>query len=195
MSAQNGGSMRRQILIAKDCKEQRRGLPSNARQRQHDAGDDAAARVRDGDAVLDVIPGSTIDNVIYFASDGVAYTLPIELIPVSSGYGEPISKHVRMGDGVSLVAALTTDARFTPGDDESDSEMPPAPYFVALTSRGQIMRLPLAPFRSASTKSGRKYCRLAEGDRVVWVELIRDATSIFVATKQARVTHFALFQK
>ena len=54
------------------------------------------------------------------------------------------------------------------------------------------MRLPLSPFRAASTKSGRKYCRTVEGDRVVWLELVRDATSIFVATKQARVLHFAI---
>ena len=149
-------------------------------------------RVREGDAVQDVIPGSTADHVIFFASDGVAYTLGISEIPVSSGYGEPISKHVKIGDGVSLVAALTTDARFTPPDEDSGSELPPAPYFLALTLQGQIMRLPLAPFRQPSTKSGRKYCRLAEGDRVVWVELVRDATSLFVATQQARVTHFAI---
>lgn len=149
-------------------------------------------RVREGDAVLDVIPGSTADSVVLFASDGIAYTLAISDIPVSSGYGEPISKHVKIGDGVGIIAALTTDARFTPADEESGSELPPSPYFLALTLHGQIMRLPLSPFRLPSTKSGRKYCRLVEGDRVVWVELVRDATSLFIATTQARVTHFAI---
>ena len=149
-------------------------------------------RVRDGDAVLDVIPGSTVDNIIFFASDGVAYTLPIESIPVSSGYGEPLSKHVKMGDGVTIVAAMTTDARFTPADQDMGEGLPLAPYFLALTAQGQVMRLPLAPFRAPSTKSGRKYCRPVEGDRVVWLELVRDATSMFVATTQARVIHFAI---
>lgn len=149
-------------------------------------------RVREGDAVLDVIPGSTTDAVVFFASDGVAYTLNMTDIPASSGYGEPISKHVKMKDGVTIVAALTTDVRFTPADEESGSELPPSPYFLALTLHGQVMRLPLHPFRLPSTKSGRKYCRLAEGDSVIWLELVRDATSIFVATKQARVTHFSI---
>jgi len=149
-------------------------------------------RVRDGDAVLDVIPGSTTDTVVFFASDGVAYTLSIADIPVSSGYGEPISKHVRIGDGVSIVAAITTDVRFTPADEETGTEAPPLPYFLALTLQGQIMRLPLSPFRTVSTKAGRKYCRLSEGDRVVWIELVRDATSLFVATRMARVTHFSI---
>lgn len=149
-------------------------------------------RVREGDAVLDVIPGSTTDSVVFFANDGVAYTLSIADIPASSGYGEPLSKHVKMGDGVQVVAAMTTDARFTPADEESGTEAPPSPYFLALTLHGQIMQLPLQPFRLPSTKSGRKYCRLGEGDRVVWLQLVRDATSIFVATRQARVTHFAI---
>lgn len=149
-------------------------------------------RVREGDAVLDVIPGSTTDNVVFFASDGIAYTLSIADIPASSGYGEPISKHVKIGDGVGIVAALSTDPRFTPAAEESGDDLPPSPYFLALTLHGQIMRLPLQPFRVPSTKSGRKYCRLAEGDRVIWLELVRDATSMFVATRQARVTHFAI---
>ncbi len=149
-------------------------------------------RVREGDAVLDVIPGSTTDTVVFFASDGIAYTLSITDIPASSGYGEPISKHVKIKDGVGIIAALTTDPRFTPVDEESRAELPPAPYFLALTLHGQVMRLPLSPFRLPSTKSGRKYCRLAEGDRVVWLELVRDATSMFVATRQARVTHFSI---
>lgn len=149
-------------------------------------------RVREGDSVLDVIPGSTTDSVLFFASDGIAYTLSITDIPASSGYGEPISKHVKIKDGVGIIAALTTDPRFTPADEESGAELPPAPYFLALTLHGQVMRLPLSPFRLPSTKSGRKYCRLAEGDRVVWLELVRDATSMFVATRQARVTHFSI---
>lgn len=149
-------------------------------------------RVREGDAVIDVLPGSTVDTIAFFASDGIAYTLPIESIPVSSGYGEPISKHVRLGDGVQIVAAITTDARFTPSDQDMGEGLPLAPYFIALTSHGQIMRLPLSPFRTPSTKAGRKYCRPAPGDRVVWVELVRDATSMFIATKQARVIHFGV---
>lgn len=149
-------------------------------------------RVREGDAVLDVTPGSTTDNIVFFANDGIAYTLSIADIPASSGYGEPLSKHVKMGDGVSVIAALTTDARFTPPDEESGTDAPASPYFLVLTLHGQIMRLPLHPFRLPSTKSGRKYCRLSAGDRVVWLQLVRDATSIFVATRQARVTHFAI---
>jgi DNA gyrase subunit A len=52
----------------------------------------AKTRVREGDSVLTVVPGSTLDNVVFFGNDGIAYTLPIDQLPVSSGYGEPLAK-------------------------------------------------------------------------------------------------------
>jgi len=60
------------------------------------------------------------------------------------------------------------------------------------TERGQIMKVSLSSFREASTKVGRKYCRLSKGDRVVTAELISDAETMFLATKQARVLHFSI---
>jgi DNA gyrase subunit A len=55
-----------------------------------------------------------------------------------------------------------------------------------------VLRIPLKPFRTTSTKVGRKFCRLAPGDRVVFVEPVRDATTMFLASAQARIIHFAV---
>jgi DNA gyrase subunit A len=151
-----------------------------------------STRVREGDSVLDVVPASTLDHVVFFASDGTAYTLPIDQIPASAGYGEPLSKHVRMGDGVSVVAALSTDPRFTPEDQEVADLPTPAPFVLIATAQGQVMRVSLSAFRTPSTKLGRKFCRLRSGDRVVFVELVRDAQTMFLATKNARILHFAI---
>ncbi len=149
-------------------------------------------RVREGDSVLDVVPGSTLDTVVFFASDGIAYTLPIDQVPASSGYGEPISKHVRLQDGVSIVAAISTDARFTPEDQQKKDDPAPQPYLFVVTSFGNVLRLPLSPFRTASNKNGRKFSRLVSGDRVVSVQLIRDAETVFLVTRKARLIHFKL---
>ncbi len=146
-------------------------------------------RVREGDSVLAVAPGSTLDHVVFFSSDGVAYTLPIEQILVSSGYGEPLSKHVRMGDGTNLVAAITTDARFTPEDKSTRRKPIPTPHVLIVTEKGQIMRISFSIFRTASTKAGRKYCRLGKDDRVVYASLVEDADTMFLATEDARVLH------
>jgi DNA gyrase subunit A len=151
-----------------------------------------STRVRDGDSVLDVVPGSTLDNVIVFAGDGVAHTLPINEIPVSSGYGEPLSKHVRLADGMGIVATITTDPRFTPKDKKRRREDALRPHLLIVTAHGQVMRVSLSSFRTHSTKTGRKFCRLRKSDRVVFTELISDAETMFVATKHARLIHFSI---
>lgn len=149
-------------------------------------------RIREGDEVLAVAPGSTLDHLIVFSSEGIAYTLRIDQVPASSGYGEPLAKHFRMGDGAAVVAALSTDPRFTPPDQKVKGEDSPAPFLMVATARGQVLRIPVSPFRAASTKVGRKFCRLAPGDKVVFVDLAREATTMFLATAGARIIHFAI---
>src|SRR6185437_12668731 len=58
-------------------------------------------------------------------------------------------------------------------------------------TQGQVLRLPLAPFRTASTKVGRRYVRLAEGDKVVMATVIKpDHRSLFLASANGHVLHF-----
>jgi DNA gyrase subunit A len=149
-------------------------------------------RVRDGDEVLAVAPGNTLDHVIFFADDGTAYTLRMNEVPASSGYGEPLPKFFRLADQVRIVAAATTDARFTPADQPAGEGEPTPPYLLVVTAQGQTLRTPLAPFRAASTKVGRRYVRLAEGDKVVMARVLGDETSIFLASQEGHVIHFAL---
>ncbi len=148
-------------------------------------------RVREGDAVIDVLPASTLDQIVFFASDGTSYTLPVQQIPASTGYGEPLSKHARLKDGVQIVSAITTDPRFTPPDDPPGGESP-EPYLQVATEFGQVISISFTSFRQPSTKSGRKYCRLANGDRVVFAQLIGEHETMFLASKKARIIHFSL---
>lgn len=147
-------------------------------------------RVRDGDSVLNVIPGSTLDNAVFFSSDGVAFTIPMDQLPVSSGYGEPLAKHAKLGDGARVVAAATTDARFVEAVEDDSDEW--GPLLLVGTKLGQVLTIPFHNFRTPGTKSGRKYCRLRKGDEVVYCQLIDDAETIFFASKNGRVIHFAI---
>ncbi|QDT39616.1 DNA gyrase/topoisomerase IV subunit A [Stratiformator vulcanicus] len=149
-------------------------------------------RVREGDSVLAVCPASTVDNIVFFANDGGAYTLPVEQIPASSGYGEPLGKHIKLADGVSLVHAVTTDERFTFADYPIPDLPTPGPHLFVTTAAGQVMRLSLNLFREPSTKSGRRYCRLATGDRVVFVAICDDVETVMLASKKARIVHFRM---
>src|SRR4029077_17310857 len=49
-------------------------------------------RLREGDGVLAGAPGSALAHGIFFADDGPAYTMRINEVPPSSGYGEPLAK-------------------------------------------------------------------------------------------------------
>jgi DNA gyrase subunit A len=149
-------------------------------------------RVREGDAVIAVAPGNTLDHVIFLADDGTAYTLRINEVPASSGYGEPLAKFVRLADEVRLVSAVTTDERFTRADEKPRNGEPGAPYLLVVTAQGQTVRTPLAPHRTASTKAGRRYVRLNEGDRVVLATVLRDEETIYLASKAGHVIHFKI---
>ncbi len=156
-------------------------------------------RVREGDAVTAVVPGNTLDHVIFFADDGTACTLRMNEVPASSGYGEPITKFFRLADQVRIVDAVSTDERFVPAEVPGERGDPPGPYLLAVTAQGQTLRTPLAPFRTASTKVGRRYVRLAEGDKVVMVKVVNDKKtkkdeeeSLFLVSQSGHVIHFLL---
>jgi DNA gyrase subunit A len=165
-------------------------------------------RVREGDDVIAVVPGSTLDHVVFFADDGTAYTMRINEVPASSGYGEPIAKFFRLADQVRVINAVTTDERFCPLSDSplptgkrsksegrpQDDEDPAGPYLLVVTAEGQTLRTPFLPFRTASTKVGRRYVRLNDRDRAVLATVLRDEESLFLASAEGHVIHFPIDQ-
>ncbi|MDW8222676.1 MAG: DNA topoisomerase IV subunit A [Gemmatales bacterium] len=151
-------------------------------------------RIREGDEILAVVPGSTLDRVVFFSDDGVAYTLPIHEIPASSGYGEPISKFVKLGEGARIIAALPTDSRFIPPPAPPTNSEPPGPYLVIVTAQGQVLRLPYGLYLEESTSRGRTYVRLNEGDRAIYVGLVREEHSLMLVASDGHVLHFPIEQ-
>jgi DNA gyrase subunit A len=151
-------------------------------------------RVQEGDAVTAVVPGSTLDHVVFFADDGTAYTMRINEVPTTTGYGEPITKFFKLADQVRIVGAVTTDPRFTPADQPAKKDVPGGPYILVATSAGNVLRTPLAGFRLESTKAGRRYAKLDDGDKVVLAKLVRDEEGVILCTYGGRLIHFPLDQ-
>src|SRR5262249_3623425 len=148
-------------------------------------------RVREGDAVMAVVPGSTLDHVVFFADDGTAYTMRINEVPATAGYGEPIAKFFRRADQVKIVGLTTTDERFIPAETPPPNGDPAGPYLLVVTAYGQTLRAPLAPFRTASTKVGRRYVKLADGDKVVMATVLSgDEDTLYLASTDGHVIHF-----
>jgi DNA gyrase subunit A len=150
-------------------------------------------RVREGDAVIGVIPASTLDHAVFLTDDGTAYTMRVNEIPASSGYGEPIQKFFKLADQVKVIGLVTTDERFTAAEIAGGKDEPAGPYILAATSAGYTLRAPLAPFRIASTKAGRRYVRLNEGEKVVLASVLEEgADSLFLASQEGYVIHFPI---
>ncbi|MGH7221977.1 MAG: DNA gyrase/topoisomerase IV subunit A [Gemmataceae bacterium] len=148
-------------------------------------------RVREGDSVLAVVPGNTLDHVLFLADDGTSYTMRINEVPASSGYGEPIVKFFRLADQVRIVGMVTTDERFTSMDQPPANGEPTGPFLLVATAQGQVLRTPLSPFRTASTKVGRRYVRLADDDKVVMATVTKaEQRSLFLASANGHVLHF-----
>ena len=151
-----------------------------------------STRVRDGDDVVAVVPGSTLDHVAFFAADGTVYTMRINEVPATAGYGEPITKYFKLADQVKVVAAVSTDPRFKPPLTAPGDDLPSGPYVFVATKSGNVLRTPLDNFSSESTKSGRRFVKLEAGDKVVMARLIRDETGVMLASKLGRLIHFPL---
>ena len=151
-------------------------------------------RVEEGDEVVAVTPGSTLDTIIFFADDGTAYTMRINEVPATTGYGEPITKFFKLADGVKVIGVVTTDPRFTPPDQPATGDTPGGPYLIVTVSNGFLLRLPLASFRPESTKSGRRYAKVEEGDHVVMIKLVTDETGVMLASAKGHLIHFPVEQ-
>jgi DNA gyrase subunit A len=154
--------------------------------RQKEVKEVAATRVREGDAVMAVLPGSTRASVVFFSNFGVAYTSRITDIPASTGYGEPIQRFFKLKDGERIVAALSLDPRVV-GDIAAakDGDVPDV-HAVAVTSDGYSMRFSLAPFVEPSTRAGRRFARAADGAEVVGVARVTGEEILIAATREAR---------
>ena len=109
-------------------------------------------RVREGDEVIAVVPGSTLDHVVFFADDGTAYTMRVNEVPASSGYGEPITKFFKLDDQVRVIGAATTDPRFVPADVEARQGRPAG----AVPAGRDQWRLDVASCRSPASAKPRR---------------------------------------
>jgi len=154
--------------------------------RQKEVRDLSTTRLREGDSVLAVLPGSTRATVAFFSNFGVAYTARIIDVPASTGYGEPIQKLFKLRDGERVIAAYSLDARAV-GDIRTRTEGEPPPvHALAVTSDGYALRFSFEPFVEASTRAGRRFARPSDGIEVVGVQSVEGEEIVIAATAEAR---------
>ena len=154
--------------------------------RQKEVRDLAATRLREGDALLAALAGSTRATVVFFSNFGAAYTARIVDVPATTGHGEPVQRLFKLKDGERVVAAMSLDERAAPGIAAAGEGDVPPRHAVAVTSDGYSLRFGLEPFAEPSTRAGRRFARPAAGAEVVGVAAATGAETIIAVTARAR---------
>ena len=154
--------------------------------RQKEVRDVSTTRLREGDAPLAAIAGSTRATGAFFTNFGVAYTCRLADIPASTGYGEPVQRLFKLKDGERVVGAWSLDERIAPGIRPKKAGGIPPLHGFAASNDGYALRFGLEPFREPSTRAGRRYARPAKGAEMVGVALIEGSETVITATRNAR---------
>ena len=187
--------------------------------RQKSFNDVASIRVRDEDRVGWVLRSRARQTLTVFTNRGVAYTLRVNDVGLTTGHGEPIQRLFAFEDGERIVGVVCHDPRCLPappklgvhrngkarqayfdadlGPDPSngDGKLPPPPYGVAVTAAGKTLRFSLAAVATVSTKKGRALVRLDNAvadDHVIAVVPSDGTETLCLVSRQARVLVFAV---
>jgi DNA gyrase subunit A len=143
----------------------------------------SSTRVREGDAVLAATAGSTKATVAFFSNLGACYVMRIHDVPATTGYGDPVQKFFKMADGEKIIAVMSFDPRVLEVPAPAEGGEPLPPFAVAVTKKGLAFRFSLSAHREASTRAGRRYGRLNEGDEIVFVAVTNgDRDGVLAAT-------------
>jgi DNA gyrase subunit A len=153
--------------------------------RQKDVKDVSTTRLREGDAVLAVLPGSTRAAVVFFSNFGAAYTARLIDVPASTGYGEPIQRLFKLKDGERIVAALSLDPRVIGEIAPKKEGAEPPVHALAVASDGYSLRFSLQPFLEPSTRAGRRYGKAAGTAEFVGVARVTGKEVVIAATREA----------
>jgi DNA gyrase subunit A len=157
--------------------------------RQTQVKDPAATRLREGDALVANLPGTTRDRLVLFSSHGTLYVLRVADLPATTGYGEPVQSLLKFGDGERVIAArLLREPETVPGQQALPGLGAEAALsFLVATVKGYGFRC--TPDMSETTRAGRRLARVGSGDEVVSVEPIL-GPAVVTATAKGKMVRF-----
>src|SRR3989441_2591915 len=135
--------------------------------------DPSSTRLREGDALAAVLPGTTRDRLLLFSTPGTLYVLRVADVPATTGYGEPVQSLLKFGDGERVVAAQLLR------EDGGGGAQPALPglaetAILVATAKGYGFRT--TPDLSETTRAGRRVARVGEGDEIVSIEPVTGTT-------------------
>lgn len=152
-------------------------------------------RVKEGDSIGWAMRSTTRHTITLYTTQGSAYTLRVDTIPATTGYGEPIQKYFAFADGERVVGVVSHDPRnLPPGPTQAAlplGDEPPPPYFIAVSTGGKVVRLPVAMMVEPSNRNGRYFMKLEEGtDKVIAAYVSDGEDHVCLASTQGNVLAF-----
>ncbi|MEM1125348.1 MAG: DNA topoisomerase IV subunit A [Bacteroidota bacterium] len=166
--------------------------------RQRSYTDLKSIRVRDGDAVGWVLPGSTRATIGFLTNYGKCYTSRIDAIPSTTGYGDPVQKLFDFSDRERVVGVISFDGRVLPRPVADPDEAPElfasngeaaatGPYIAAVSGAGHGIRIGIESFVEPSTRAGRTFMRLPKSSEVLGAEVAAGDENVCLATREGYV--------
>jgi DNA gyrase subunit A len=156
--------------------------------RQKSFTDIASIRVRDEDRVGWVYRARARQTLTFFTDRGMAYSLRVNDVVLTTGHGEPIQRQFSFEDGEHIVDVICHDPRCLPrpakvtkkapknvqtllpgvstngevphAEANGDGGEPEGPFGIAFTAGGKVLRFSLATHATVSNKKGRAVMRL-----------------------------------
>ena len=147
-------------------------------------------RFKEGDELLALLPANTKDNIAVFSSAGKVYVTKAFDLPSGSGFGEPVQSLFKFGDGERPIAAINfTTVMAGPvaeGDQVKQPELALAPREVtalSVSAHGIGFRFDLGQFNAVTTRAGKKFAGVKEGDSITGVEIADLPNILFLTTE------------
>ncbi len=148
-------------------------------------------RFKEGDDLLALLPANTRDNIAIFSSAGKVYVIKGFDLPSGSGFGEPVQSLFKFGDGERPIAALnftTVTAGEAPTEGEKQAALALGPKDVtalSVSAGGIGFTFDLGQFNSVTTRAGKKFAGVKEGDSIMAVEIV-DAPNVLLLTTEGK---------
>jgi len=155
-------------------------------------------RFKEGDELLSLLPANTRDNIAVFSSAGKVYVVKAFDLPTGSGFGEPVQHLFKFGDGerpINMMNLTTILAGEAPSEEqkEKQGELSLAPREVSVltvSAHGVGFVFDLGLFNSVTTRAGKKFAGVKEGDSILGVEIL-DLPNVLFLTSEGKAVVIA----
>ena len=149
--------------------------------------DPTSTRLREGDTLAAVLPGTTRDRLVLFSTRGTVYVLGVADVPATTGYGEPVQSLLKFGDGERVARARLVRE----GGGEPQPVLPGLQTNAVLVATAKGYGFRAEPDLSETTRAGRRLARVGEDDEIVSVEPVL-GKMVVVATRRGKMLRFPL---